>query len=46
MDCVVKFSKVLPMFYRRTIKNGVTCPATPFTQIVFVTPTGFKPVTS
>ena len=28
-------------------KNGVTYSATPFTQIVFVTPTGFrfKPVT-
>ena len=33
------------MFYLTTIKNGVTYSATPFTQIVLVTPTGFKPVT-
>lgn len=29
------------MFYPARIKNGVTYSATPFTQIVFVTPTVF-----
>ena len=33
------------MAYRSKIKNGAACLAAPFTQIVFVTPTGFKPVT-